>query len=329
VPPGTFFEIDDLVRGKVGWDADATVGDFIILRSSGVPVYNFCVAVDDALMGITTVVRAEEHLTNTLRQGLVLRALGYVVPQYAHLSLVLGEDRSKLSKRHGATSLDQFRRAGFLPAAMINYLTTLGWNDGTDKEIFSVPELVSLFSLERITKSPAIFDMTKLRWVNSQHMRMLPRAELAALLREYIVQEQGLFMDDGSASANAFFDKATELAVERIEVINDVARTRRVRPQLAAATLALARSLARPRAPLGSRARRSSACASHRPPPTAASPRPSPRSARRADPRLRAAGHRRQRRGRRRARRRFRDAGRGAHRVVRERGDADGRRGGL
>ncbi|KAG8466466.1 hypothetical protein KFE25_002222 [Diacronema lutheri] len=222
VPAGKRFEIDDIVRGNVGWDADSTVGDFILLRSSGVPVYNFCVAVDDALMGVTTVVRAEEHLTNTLRQGLILEALEYAIPRYAHLSLVLGEDRAKLSKRHGATSVDQFRRAGFLPDAMINYLTTLGWNDGSDKEIFSVDELVRLFSLERITKSPAVFDMAKLRWVNAQHLRLLPRPELSALLREHLVQE-GLCSDDGSARANAFFDGVAELAVERIEVINDVA----------------------------------------------------------------------------------------------------------
>lgn len=233
MPKGKRFEIEDIVRGNVGWDADSTVGDFILLRSSGVPVYNFCVAVDDALMGITTVVRAEEHLTNTLRQGLILEALAYAVPKYAHLSLVLGEDRAKLSKRHGATSVDQFRRAGFLADAMINYLTTLGWNDGTDKEIFTVDELVRLFSLDRITKSPAVFDMTKLRWVNAQHMRLLPRAELSALLREHLVQE-AVCSDDGSAAANAFFDAVAEIAVERIEVINDVARARRTAARRAA-----------------------------------------------------------------------------------------------
>ncbi|KAJ1632273.1 Glutamyl-tRNA Synthetase, chloroplast precursor [Pavlovales sp. CCMP2436] len=223
VPPATFFEIDDVVRGRVGWDVGATVGDFILLRSTGVPVYNFCVAVDDALMGVTTVVRAEEHLTNTVRQGLILQALGYALPRYAHLSLVLGEDRSKLSKRHGATSVDQFRREGFLPVGMINYLTTLGWNDGTDKEIFTVEELVDLFSLERITKSPAVFDMTKLRWVNAQHIRIMPRPELAALLRGYLVQES-LVVDDGSAAARAFFLQVAELAAERVEVVNDIAQ---------------------------------------------------------------------------------------------------------
>lgn len=133
IPEGTVIKIDDIVRGTVEWDANATVGDFILLRSTGVPVYNFCVAVDDALMGITTVIRAEEHLTNSLRQILILNALGFEVPRYAHCSLILGADRTKLSKRHGATSCDQFRRRGYLPDAMINYLALLGWNDGTTK----------------------------------------------------------------------------------------------------------------------------------------------------------------------------------------------------
>ena len=132
VPPGARVVIDDAVRGTVSWDAEATVGDFILLRSSGVPVYNFCVAVDDAAMGITTVIRAEEHLTNTLRQGLILDALGAPRPRYAHCSLILGEDRQKLSKRHGATSCNQFRLNGFLPDAMVNYLALLGWNNGSD-----------------------------------------------------------------------------------------------------------------------------------------------------------------------------------------------------
>ena len=110
VPASKVVFIDDIVRGRVTWDAEAMLGDFIILRSNGMPVYNFCVAVDDALMRITHVIRAEEHLTNTLRQGLILNALGFPMPEYAHCSLILGEDRSKLSKRHGATSVDQFRR---------------------------------------------------------------------------------------------------------------------------------------------------------------------------------------------------------------------------
>lgn len=194
VPSGSRVVIDDAVRGKVAWDANSTVGDFILLRSNGVPVYNFCVAVDDALMNVSTVIRAEEHLTNTLRQVLILRALGFEVPQYAHCSLILGADRSKLSKRHGATSITQFREEGFLPVAMLNYLATLGWNDGTEKEMYSVEELIERFDINRITKSPAMFDNDKLRFINGQHLRGLPSEEVEDLvIAEW--RHSGVFTD--------------------------------------------------------------------------------------------------------------------------------------
>ena len=181
VPADGRVTIQDAIRGEVSWATDA-VGDFVLVRSNGLPVYNFCVAVDDALMRITHVLRAEEHLPNTLRQVLVYEALGYPQPQFGHVSLILAPDRSKLSKRHGATSVGEFREQGFLPAAMNNFLALLGWNDGTTREIFSLDELVDAFSLERITKSPAVFDKAKLGWVNGQHLRALPPAEACALL---------------------------------------------------------------------------------------------------------------------------------------------------
>lgn len=223
VPEGSRVVIDDAVRGTVAWDAEATVGDFILLRSSGVPVYNFCVAVDDALMGISTVVRAEEHLTNTVRQGLVLDALGAPRPRYAHCSLILGEDKQKLSKRHGATSCDQFRLDGFLPDAMINYLALLGWNDGTDNEIFTRDELIDAFDLSRVVKSPSVFDMEKLRWVNQQHMKMLSMEELVELVKEQFVLEDVL--KDGMTTTdlgvvNVGF-AATALSRERMQTTKD------------------------------------------------------------------------------------------------------------
>lgn len=172
VPADRVVTVPDAVRGDVSWNTDA-VGDFVLVRSNGQPVYNFCVAVDDAAMGITHVLRAEEHLPNTLRQLLVYEALGATPPTFAHVSLILAPDRSKLSKRHGATSVGEFRAQGFLPAAMNNFLALLGWNDGTAKEIFALPELAQAFSLDRITKSPAVFDGAKLRWMNGQHLRAL------------------------------------------------------------------------------------------------------------------------------------------------------------
>jgi len=223
VPEGSRVVIDDAVRGTVAWDAEATVGDFILLRSNGLPVYNFCVAVDDALMGISTVVRAEEHLTNTLRQGLVLDSLGAPRPQYAHCSLILGEDKQKLSKRHGATSCNQFRLDGFLPDAMINYLALLGWNDGTDNEIFTRDELIDAFELRRVVKSPSVFDMEKLRWVNQQHMKMLSLEELVELVKDQFVIE-GMLIEGATATDLALVNMAfatTTLGRERMQTTKD------------------------------------------------------------------------------------------------------------
>ena len=216
---------DDIVRGTVSWDAQATVGDFILLRSSGVPVYNFCVAVDDASMGVTTVVRAEEHLTNTVRQALILDALAAPRPRYAHCSLILGEDKQKLSKRHGATSCDQYRLDGFLPDAMINYLALLGWNDGTDNEIFTRDELIDAFDLNRVVKSPSVFDVEKLKWVNGQHIKMTAVESLIPHVREQM-QWEGLFSSDASMDDQKVYElayAATSLAKQRMETLKDAA----------------------------------------------------------------------------------------------------------
>jgi len=230
VAPGSRVVIDDIVRGTVAWDADATVGDFILLRSNGIPVYNFCVAVDDAKMGISTVIRAEEHLTNTLRQGLILDALGAPRPRYAHCSLILGEDKQKLSKRHGATSCDQFRLDGFLPDAMINYLALLGWNDGSDNEIYTRDELVEVFDLKRVVKSPSVFDMEKLKWVNGQHMKLMTVEDLRDLVKEQLsfenVWQEGSSMDD--QIVNDFSFAATALAKQMMETTKDGALNAKV-----------------------------------------------------------------------------------------------------
>ncbi len=224
VPPGARVVIDDAVRGTISWDAEATVGDFILLRSSGVPVYNFCVAVDDACMGITTVIRAEEHLTNTLRQGLILDALGAPRPRYAHCSLILGEDKQKLSKRHGATSCNQFRLDGFLPDAMINYLALLGWNDGTDNEIFTRDELIEAFDINRIVKSPSVFDMDKLKWVNSQHLKKMDVEEILHLVEEQLNAMDMLKANDvDEKKVRDFIFASTALAKQMMETLQDAA----------------------------------------------------------------------------------------------------------
>lgn len=194
VPKGKIVSFDDVVRGRVTWNADDMLGDFIILRSSGMPVYNFCVSVDDMKMGITHVIRAEEHLSNTLRQLLLLEAMNYQPPTYAHCSLILGSDRSKLSKRHGATSVGQFSMKGFVPTAMINYLVNLGWNDGTPKEIYTPQELISAFDLNRIIKSAAVFDMAKLTWINAQHCRNMSYEEIHPIVFQQM-QKDNILLD--------------------------------------------------------------------------------------------------------------------------------------
>lgn len=229
VPDNARVVIEDVIRGTISWDAQATVGDYILLRSSGIPVYNFCVAVDDASMGITTVVRAEEHLTNTVRQVLVLDALGAPRPRYAHCSLILGEDKQKLSKRHGATSCAQYRLDGFLPDAMINYLALLGWNDGSDNEIFTREELIEAFDLNRVVKSPSVFDLQKLKYVNSQHLKMKTVEQLLPLVIEQLELEgllvPGVPKDDLSVKNFAY--AATALAKQFMETTKDAATNAR------------------------------------------------------------------------------------------------------
>jgi glutamyl-tRNA synthetase len=216
VPPDEEVIIADQVRGEVRFHTSA-VGDFVVLRSNGLPVYNFCVAVDDALMGVTHVIRAEEHLPNTLRQVLIYRALGWDTPAFGHVSLILAPDKSKLSKRHGATSVGEFKEQGFLPAAMVNYLALLGWNDGTEQEIYTADELASAFSLDRITKSPAVFDKTKLAWMNGQHLRALPDDQLVAQVA-VVWRASGLLK---SEPESPFVKAAAAIVKTSLELLGD------------------------------------------------------------------------------------------------------------
>ncbi|CAA7409485.1 unnamed protein product [Spirodela intermedia] len=215
VPKEGSVKINDLIRGEVSWSLD-TLGDFVILRSNGQPVYNFCVTVDDANMRISHVIRAEEHLPNTLRQALIYNALGFSMPSFAHVSLILAPDRSKLSKRHGATSVGQFREMGYLPQAMVNYLALLGWGDGTENEFFTIDQLVEKFSIERVNKSGAIFDSTKLRWMNGQHLRSLPADKLVNILGQQW-KTAGILLE----SEGMFVEEATELLKDGIDLIAD------------------------------------------------------------------------------------------------------------
>ncbi len=169
--------VDDLVRGRVVFN-NAELDDLIIMRPDGIPTYNFAVVVDDHDMGITHVIRGEDHLSNTPRQIQIYLALGSEPPIFAHLSMILGTDKAPLSKRHGATSVETFRDDGYLPEAMLNFLALLGWSWDDHTTLFSLDDLVEKFSLEKVTKSPAVFDTDKLDWMNGQYIRELTIEEL-------------------------------------------------------------------------------------------------------------------------------------------------------
>ena len=185
----------DIVRGVVEFPADV-VSDPILVRSAsgtsaGVPVYNYVVTIDDALMGITHVIRGDDHISNTPKQVAIYQAFGWPVPEFAHLSTILGADRERLSKRHGATSISTFREMGYLPEALVNYLALLGWGAEDGKtETFTLPELTRAFSLERVTPSPAIFDFEKLNWLNRHYLKLADKERVAKLAEEQFCRQR-------------------------------------------------------------------------------------------------------------------------------------------
>jgi glutamyl-tRNA synthetase len=184
VPEGkTIFH--DLIRGEVAVD-HAELDDFILVRSGGEPTYNFVAAVDDALMEMTHVIRGEDHISNTPKQILIYKALGMTPPKFAHIPLILGPDRNPLSKRHGASSVGEFKRQGYLPDAMLNYLALLGWALDGKTELFDKTELIRKFTLERVQKSPAAFDYEKLQWLNGHYIREADPERVYQLCLEYL-----------------------------------------------------------------------------------------------------------------------------------------------
>jgi len=208
--------VDDLVLGEVIWNSDDLGGDFIIVRQNGTPMYNFGVVVDDASMGISHVLRAQEHLMNTPRQILMYEALGLKVPTFGHMPLILAPDRTKLSKRHGAVSVGEYQKRGYLPSGMVNYLSQLGWNDGTKQEIYTIDELLQSFKMERMSKVAAIFDTDKFKWVNGHHVRRLDDDEALALIGERL-KEKGLVKE----VSGEFVRKASQLLRDRISTLEE------------------------------------------------------------------------------------------------------------
>jgi glutamyl-tRNA synthetase/nondiscriminating glutamyl-tRNA synthetase len=216
----------DIVRGTVEFAAD-TVSDPILVRSAsgisaGVPVYNYVVTVDDALMGITHVIRGDDHISNTPKQVAIYQAFGWAVPEFAHLSTILGEDRERLSKRHGATSIATFREMGYLPEALSNYLALLGWGAEDGKsETFTLPELTKVFSLERVTPSPAVFSFDKLNWLNRHYLKLAAPERIAALSWTYFAQQLPS-IDTASDAVKSWFDHLLTLFVPSVDHLDQL-----------------------------------------------------------------------------------------------------------
>jgi glutamyl-tRNA synthetase len=208
--------VNDRIHGPVTFE-HSQLDDWILVRTDGAPTYNFCVVVDDVTMRITHVIRGNDHLPNTPKQILCYEALGYPVPELAHVSMILGSDRSRLSKRHGATSVQAFRDAGIVPEAMVNYLARLGWSHG-DQEIFSRARLVELFDIKDVAASGAIFDETKLEWLSGEYLKSMDGARLAALAMPFI-RAAGLTPPGDRARLVPILDTLRERAKTLVELI--------------------------------------------------------------------------------------------------------------
>ena len=219
VPQGRDVAFNDAVRGEVRFSADV-IGDPVIVRADGHPAYNFAVVVDDALMEITHVVRGEDHISNTPRQILLYEALGFTPPQFAHLALVMGPDHSPLSKRHGSTSVAEFRAKGYLPEALVNYLALIGWSPGNDDEVLPVQELARRFSLDRVGLSAGVFDEEKLAWVNRHYLKMADPARIAALAVPFF-QDAGVSMAP-DARGFEFLAGAMAMATSSVDRLNQI-----------------------------------------------------------------------------------------------------------
>ena len=178
-------EINDLIHGAITFDA-SLIEDFVILKADGFPTYNFACVVDDAEMGITHIIRGDDHISNTPKQIALYNAFGFKMPEFAHIPMILGEDGSRLSKRHGATSVTEYRDKGYLPHALVNFLALLGWSPGNDQEIISIQEMIEKFTLKRVNKTSAQFNNTKLDWMNGQYIKNTPIEHLTTEVKVFL-----------------------------------------------------------------------------------------------------------------------------------------------
>jgi len=216
IPDEGTIVVNDLIHGPVSFDL-RLLDDWILLRSDGTPTYNFCVVVDDVTMRISHVIRGNDHLSNTPKQVLCYDALGYAVPAFAHVSMILGADRSRLSKRHGATSVQAFRDAGILADAMVNYLARLGWSWG-DQEVFGRAELIERFDVKDVASSGAVFDLAKLEWLSQHYLKTSEGRALVPLARPFIARA-GLAAPDDDARLAAMLDTLKERAKTLVELV--------------------------------------------------------------------------------------------------------------
>ncbi len=209
------YTFNDLVRGEVTFGPDM-VGDFVILRSTGMPVYNFCCVIDDWKMEMTHVIRAEEHLPNTLRQLMIYEALGAEPPIFCHVSLLIGHDRQKLSKRHGATSVTQYRDQHYLPQALNNYLCLLGWSHPEERDIFQLEDIIPVFDLNRFNKSAALYDIQKLNFFNQQHLKLKSGPELVTHILEVLPKDHPFRAFDSAKQ-----EKVALFFVEKVQLVTE------------------------------------------------------------------------------------------------------------
>lgn len=213
--------VHDLIHGDVTFNMDQ-YDDFVIMKSNGIPTYNFAVVIDDHLMGMTHVMRAEEHLSNTPKQLLVYQAFGWEPPKFGHMSMILAPDRSKLSKRHGATSVEEFRSQGFVAEAIVNYLTLLGWGPGDEREIFSLQDTVELFELEQMSKKAAIYDTKKLTWMNGQYLSELPLEKIIPEVKPFFVKD-GYVDEVWFAENEEYFARLVDTVRVRVKTLQEIA----------------------------------------------------------------------------------------------------------
>ena len=220
IPPTGNITVHDLIHGDVTFDL-TQFDDFVIVKTNGMPTYNFAVVVDDHMMRISHVLRAEEHLSNTPKQILLYEACGFAVPKFGHMPMILAPDRSKLSKRHGATSVEEFRDQGYLPEAIVNYLTLLGWGPGNEEEIFSLQDTVGQFELEQMSKKAAIYDTKKLTWMNGQYLSALPLAAVLPEAEAFFIKA-GLVDAAWLAANKDYFAKLVDVVRVRVKTLQEV-----------------------------------------------------------------------------------------------------------